>query len=58
MKEKKNGESMTINLKKESGAWKVAFDKSSMMQQGMDKMKEKGMDMDKSNDIPVDTTAH
>ena len=32
---------VNFTLKKESGAWKVAFDKASMMQMGMDKMKEK-----------------
>lgn len=31
-----------FKLKKEDGQWKVAFDKSSMMQTGMDKMQEKG----------------
>lgn len=31
-----------FKLKKEEGQWKVAFDKNSMMQTGMDKMEEKG----------------
>ena len=31
VKEKKSGESMNYTLKKESGKWKVAFDKSSMI---------------------------
>lgn len=47
VKEKTSGEMTNFTLKKESGAWKVAFDKASMMQMGMDKMKEKnpgGMD--------------
>ncbi len=47
VKEKGSGEMTNFTLKKESGAWKVAFDKSSMMQMGMDKIKEKnpgGMD--------------
>ena len=44
VKEKTSGESTNFTLKKESGNWKVAFDKSSMMQMGMDKMKEKGVD--------------
>lgn len=46
VKEKTTGETTNFTLKKESGDWKVAFDKSSMMNMGMDKMKEKGMDMD------------
>lgn len=41
VKEKGSGEMTNFTLKRESGAWKVAFDKSSMMQMGMDKMKEK-----------------
>ena len=56
VKDKKSGETMNYTLKKESGAWKVAFDKSTMMEMGKDKMKEKGMDM---NDINkgMDTAA-
>jgi len=46
VKEKTSGETTNFTLKKEDGAWKVAFDKSSMMNMGMDKMKEKGMDAD------------
>ena len=46
VKDKTSGETTNFTLKKESGDWKVAFDKSSMMNMGMDKMKEKGMDMD------------
>ena len=42
VKEKASGETTNFTLKKEGGSWKVAFDKSSMMQMGMDKMKEKG----------------
>jgi hypothetical protein len=34
---------MNFTMKKEKGAWKVAFDKASMMNMGMEKMKEKGM---------------
>jgi hypothetical protein len=41
VKEKASGEMTNFILKKESGGWKVAFDKASMMQMGMDKMKEK-----------------
>jgi hypothetical protein len=48
VKEKDSGEATTFTLKKEGGGWKVAFDKSSMMNMGMDKAKEKGVDM---NDI-------
>jgi Domain of unknown function (DUF4878) len=48
VKDKASGESTNFILKKESGAWKVAFDKASVMQMGMDKMKEKGVDM---NDV-------
>lgn len=44
VKEKSTGETTNFTLKKENGAWKVAFDKASMMQMGMDKMKEKGID--------------
>ncbi len=40
---KVSGESTNFILKKESGSWKVAFDKASVMQMGMDKMKEKGI---------------
>ncbi len=46
VKEKTSGETTNFTLKKEGGGWKVAFDKSSMMNMGMDKMKEKGLDMD------------
>lgn len=46
VKEKGTGETTNFTLKKEGGEWKVAFDKSSMMNMGMDKMKEKGMDVD------------
>jgi hypothetical protein len=44
VKDKTSGESTNFILKKESGNWKVAFDKASMMQMGADKMKEKNMD--------------
>lgn len=42
VKEKKSGESTNYTLKKEKGAWKVAFDKSTMMATGMEKMGENG----------------
>ena len=48
VKDKTSGESTNFILKKESGNWKVAFDKASLMQMGTDKMKEKGMN---SNDM-------
>ncbi|GAB2823441.1 nuclear transport factor 2 family protein [Ferruginibacter profundus] len=43
VKDKTSGESTNFILKKESGNWKVAFDKASLMQMGTDKIKEKGM---------------
>ena len=42
VKEKASGESTNFSLKKEGGEWKVAFDKASMMQMGMEKINEKG----------------
>ena len=45
VKDKRSGETVNYTLKKESGAWKVAFDKATMTQMGTDKMKEKGMDI-------------
>jgi hypothetical protein len=43
VKDKESGEGTNFILKKESGNWKVAFDKATMMQMGAEKMKEKGM---------------
>ncbi len=43
VKEKNSGEIINYTLKKEGGQWKVAFDKSSLMTMGMDKMNEKGI---------------
>lgn len=43
VKETTTGETVNYTLKKEKGGWKVAFDKGSLMNIGMDKMKEKGM---------------
>ena len=43
VKEKTSGETLNYTLKKENGNWKVAFDKSSLMTMGMDKMNEKGI---------------
>jgi hypothetical protein len=42
VKEKNSGEMLSFTLKKESGAWKVAFDMASLMEMGIDKAKEKG----------------
>jgi hypothetical protein len=68
VKDKSSGESTNFILKKESGSWKVAFDKASVMQMGADKMKEKGMDgtaamdslnsgLDKLKDMNTDSLA-
>ncbi len=63
VKEKESGEATNFILKKESGDWKVAFDKASMMQMGMEKMNEKGTDdkinesLDKLKDINPDSLA-
>jgi len=43
VKETGTNESVNWPLKKEDGSWKVAFDKSSMMTMGMEKMNEKGI---------------
>ena len=50
VKDKKSGEMMNYTLKKEGGAWKVAFDKATMTQMGTDKMKEKGIDPNSGTD--------
>jgi Domain of unknown function (DUF4878) len=63
VKETTTGETLNYTLKKEDGSWKVAFDKSSMMEMGMDKMHEKGINsadsigaaMDKLKDINMDS---
>ena len=46
VKDKTSGESVNYTLKKVGDSWKVAFDKATVMGMGMDKMKEKGMNMD------------
>jgi len=49
VKEKNSGESVDFVLKKEGGDWKVAMDMATLMNIGMQKMKEKGVsdtDMD------------
>jgi hypothetical protein len=47
VKEKSTGETTNFTLKKEGGSWKVAFDKNSMMEMGMQKMKDHGENTDK-----------
>lgn len=42
-----NGESNNFILKKENNMWKVAFDKSTLMEMAKKKMKEKGLDRPK-----------
>ena len=44
VKDKKSGEVTDFVLKKESGEWKVAFDKSTLMEMAQKKMKEHSMD--------------
>jgi len=44
VKPKEGGESLNFYLKKEKDGWKVAFDKNSMMEMGMDKMKSEGIE--------------
>ena len=43
VKDKKSGEITDFILKRESGDWKVAFDKSTLMEMAQKKMKEHGM---------------
>ena len=43
VKDKKSGEATDFTLKKESGDWKVAFDKSTLMEMAQKKMKDHGM---------------
>lgn len=45
VKDKASGETMNYTLKKEGGAWKVAFDKTSIMSMGMEKMNEEGINI-------------
>lgn len=42
VKEKRSGETTDFTLKKENGDWKVAFDKSTLMEMAQKKMKEHG----------------
>ena len=56
VKEKSSGETTNFPMKKVNGQWKVAFDKSSMMQMGMDKMKEKNINpMDSLKNMNMDS---
>ncbi|MFN8246909.1 MAG: DUF4878 domain-containing protein [Ferruginibacter sp.] len=63
VKEKKSGETLNYSLKKVNGEWKVAFDKSSVMSMGMEKLNEKGVDagaevnkaMDELKDVNADS---
>ncbi len=43
VKDKRSGETTDFTLKKESGEWKVAFDKSTLMEMAQKKMKEHGI---------------
>lgn len=54
VKEKESGETMNYTLKKEGGSWKVAFDKTSIMSMGMDKMKEEGINVGDSLNNAID----
>ena len=45
VKDKVSGEGTEFILKNEDGSWKVAFDKSTMMEMAQKKMKEKGQEM-------------
>jgi hypothetical protein len=49
IKNKKDGESTNMVLKKEDGAWKVAFDKATMAEMAGEKMREKGGTMPEMN---------
>lgn len=54
IKNKKDGESTNMILKKEDGAWKVAFDKATMAEMAGEKMKERGV----SSDAVMDSLSH
>lgn len=51
VKDKKSGEATDFVLKKEDGAWKVAFDKSTLMGMAQDKMKEKSFDKELPDEL-------
>ena len=48
VKDKASGETVNFPMKKEGGQWKVAFDKSSVMEMGMEKMKDSKMNISDS----------
>jgi hypothetical protein len=54
VKDKRNDEMMNFTLKKENGIWKVAFDKSTVISMGMEKMKEKGINLKDSMNHMLD----
>lgn len=54
VKDKESGETMNYVLKKESGAWKVAFDKATIMSMATEKMGEKGLNIGDSIQNAID----
>lgn len=54
VKDKRNGETMNYTLKMEDGNWKVAFDKATVISMGMDKMREKGVNIKDSMNHIID----
>src|SRR5690606_29942801 len=48
--EKNSNETINYTMKKESGEWKVAFDKNSLMNTATEKLNEKGMDFNSLSD--------
>lgn len=54
--EKDKNETLNFTLKKEEGTWKVAFDKASLMEMGMQKMKEEDPEsLEKMKNINLDS---
>lgn len=51
LKDKVSGETTQINLKKQNGSWKVAFDMNTLLNMGHTKMKEKGMTEEQINNM-------
>jgi Domain of unknown function (DUF4878) len=64
VKEKRSGEETEFVLKKENGSWKVAFDKSTLMEMAQKKMKEHGfnqldsMQHNGDENINIDSLQH
>jgi hypothetical protein len=54
VKNKAENETINFRLKKEKGAWKVAFDKTSMMDMAKEKMSEKGLNLQDSIGAAMD----